>query len=201
MRLFKAGCAATLFFAAAFFWCAEAKAVVAIGELLPNPGGLDANGDGAADNIDDEYVKLLNLADAEASLSGWSLSDAVTTRHLFSAGDAIPALGSYTLFGLDASSGSLGLNNGGDTVTLWNGGGQEVDSFAYDSSEPGIPLVRELEPPSAPDQPAGGPVVPEPASSFMLGTGMVWLLAKRRRLPEPKAAQGSSVQEMTWVPS
>jgi hypothetical protein len=76
-------------------------------------------------------VEIVNFTGATQEIGGWTLSDAVQVRHVFASGTIIPhgcavvifAGGSPTgSFGGAsvhvASTGQLGLNNNGDTVTL-----------------------------------------------------------------------------------
>lgn len=142
MPSYKTITAFTGFFAALLLGPLQAEAVIVINELLANPGGFDTNNDGSADNVDDEFLELVNLDSAAVTLEGWSLSDAITTRHIFGSGDIISGFGFVSVFGLDASSGRLGLNNSGDTLTLWSADGVVVDIFAYSSSEAGISWSR-----------------------------------------------------------
>ncbi|MCO5198361.1 MAG: lamin tail domain-containing protein [Anaerolineae bacterium] len=94
------------------------------------PNG-DANGDGVRDSTQDEFVEIVNVSGANLDLSGWTLSDENSTRHVFPADTIVPDTCSVVVFGggtptgtfggsvvQTASSGALGLNNAGDTVTL-----------------------------------------------------------------------------------
>ena len=119
-----------------------------INEILADPASGsagDANGDGTRNFSDDEFVEILNNSGAPSDISGWTLSDGFGVRHTFPAGSivddgcAIVVFGGGTptgAFGLSAvqtaSSGSLGFNNSGDTVTL-NNGSADVTSAGYGS--------------------------------------------------------------------
>lgn len=94
----------------------------------------DANGDGIRDFSQDEFVELVNTSSADIDVSGWTLSDGVGPRHTFPPGSIVESGCSVVVFGGNtptgvfgaslvqvASSGSVGLNNGGDTVTLSDG--------------------------------------------------------------------------------
>lgn len=107
---------------------------VVINEIHADPASDlsgDANGDGTRDSGDDEFVELVNTGAGALDISGWTLSDGVSTRHTFPAGTVLAAGQAIVVFGggtptgafgaslvQTASSGSLSLNNGGDTVTL-----------------------------------------------------------------------------------
>ncbi|WP_420644077.1 lamin tail domain-containing protein [Candidatus Leptofilum sp.] len=116
---------------------------VVINEFLADPATDitgDANGDGTRDSSDDEFVEIVNISGADLDVSGWSISDAVQVRHTFPTGSVIPADCTAVVFGGDtptgvfggalvqtASSGALGLNNGGDTITLDDGASSTLE--------------------------------------------------------------------------
>jgi len=94
----------------------------------------DANGDGVRDSSDDEFVEIVNRTGQDMDISGWTLADGFGVRHTFPAGTTVFDGCSVVVFGggsptgtfgnslvQTASSGSIGLNNGGDSVTLSNG--------------------------------------------------------------------------------
>ncbi len=121
---------------------------VVINEFLADPAtGIsgDANGDGTRDASDDEFIEIVNVSGADLDVSGWSISDGVQVRHTFPAGSVIPADCAAVVFGGDtptgafgsavvqtASTGSLGLNNGGDTLLLDDGGSSTLE-YVYGS--------------------------------------------------------------------
>lgn len=123
-------------------------ASVVINEIHADPqAGLDgdANGDGVRHVSQDEFVEIVNNSGGDLDLSGWTLADATTIRHTFPPETVLPNLCAIVVFGggtptdrfgnslvQTASSGSLGLNNTGDTVTL-NDGISDVASAAYGS--------------------------------------------------------------------
>ncbi|MEM1176525.1 MAG: lamin tail domain-containing protein, partial [Pseudomonadota bacterium] len=94
----------------------------------------DANGDGVRDFSDDEFIEIVNNTGDDVDISGWTLADGASTRHVFPANSLVYNGCSVVVFGGGtpggafgnalvqvASSGALGLNNGGDTVTLSDG--------------------------------------------------------------------------------
>lgn len=119
---------------------------IIINEILADPPpdiAGDANGDGIRNGSEDEFVEIVNNTGAPLDISGWTLSDAVAVRHVFPANTVIQDQCSVVLFGggtptgsfgnsvvQTASSGFIGLNNGGDTVTL-NDGVVDVVSYTY----------------------------------------------------------------------
>lgn len=111
-------------------------AAIVINEIHadPHPTEGDANGDGIVNTTQDEFVEIVNNSGAAQNFSGWTLSDAVGVRHTFPAGSIVTdgcavlvfAGGTPTgTFGgvvvQTASTGQLGLNNTGDTLTLHDG--------------------------------------------------------------------------------
>jgi len=136
-----------LVFAAVLGQTPAAGASVILNEIFADPpAGLsgDANADGVRSSSADEFVELLNYGTDEVDLSGWLLSDSVSTRHIFPSGTVLAPYTFLAVFGggapaLDdinwqtASTGSLGLNNSSDTVALWNAQSQLIDQVAYGS--------------------------------------------------------------------
>jgi predicted extracellular nuclease len=103
----------------------------------------DANGDGTRDSSQDEFVEIVNVSGADADISGWTLADGFTVRHTFPAGTVVPDGCSIVVFGggtptgsfgrsvvQTASGGFLGLNNGGDDITL-SSGASDVAVVSY----------------------------------------------------------------------
>lgn len=125
---------------------------VVISEIHADPEATilgDANGDGTRSASDDEFVELLNTSYQAVDISGWTISDGVGLKHTFPANTVLPPREAAVVFGggtptgafgnaaanglvFTASSGSLGLNNTGDTVTLGDGVGT-VQSVTYGS--------------------------------------------------------------------
>jgi beta-lactamase superfamily II metal-dependent hydrolase len=126
---------------------------VLISEIHADPAsGIsgDANGDGVRDAGDDEFIELVNTGYTDADISGWTLADGVQIRHTFPPGTVIPAREAVVVFGggtpngdfgnaaanglvFTASTGALGLNNSGDTVTLADDTAATVQSVTYGS--------------------------------------------------------------------
>jgi len=119
-----------------------------INEIHADPDGSiagDANGDGTRSSSADEFVEIVNNTGSDVDVSGWTLADGFSVRHTFPTGSVIfngcsaLVFGGGTPTGLfgnslvqTASTGSVGLNNGGDSVTL-NNGASDVISVAYGS--------------------------------------------------------------------
>ncbi len=109
---------------------------IVINEILADPDAVngDANGDGVVETTNDEFVEIVNNEPSSLNISGWTLSDGFGVRHTFPANTVIPASCPIVVFAAGtptgtfgysvvqtASTGQLGLNNTGDTVTLNNG--------------------------------------------------------------------------------
>jgi len=119
-----------------------------INEIHADPDGSiagDANGDGTRHSSEDEFVEIVNTDIVDKDISGWTLADSNSVRHTFPAGSVIAQGCSIVVFGGGtptgsfgksltqvASNGYLGLNNGGDSVTL-NDGSNDVLSTSYGS--------------------------------------------------------------------
>lgn len=122
------------------------EAAILINEILADPpNGIsgDANQDGVRSSSGDEFVELVNTGQDPVSFSGWSLWDLSARRHTFSSLAVIPSDGFFVVFGGGhpmgfeafeiSSTGSLNLNNSGDTVFLKDSEGILIDSFHYGS--------------------------------------------------------------------
>tara|TARA_B110000114_G_scaffold118653_1_gene124305 strand:+ start:4583 stop:6301 length:1719 start_codon:yes stop_codon:yes gene_type:complete len=109
----------------------------------------DANGDGARDSAEDEFIEFYNDSNASLDISGYTISDGVELRHTFPASTIIPANKMLVVFGggnptgsfgsstvQTASEGELNLSNSGDVITIENTNGDVV--LIYSSSDTGI---------------------------------------------------------------
>jgi hypothetical protein len=120
---------------------------IAINEIHadPDPIAGDANGDGTISTSQDEFVEIVNHSGEAVDISFYTLSDGLSIRHEFPKGsilqpqDAIVVFGGGTPVGFDfydvqtASSGSLGLNNGGDDIVLKDSSGAVIVAVTYGS--------------------------------------------------------------------
>jgi len=112
----------------------------------------DANGDGLADPVEDEFVELLSQAAGPIDLSGWTLFDLTNLdpRHTFAENTVLPAGQTIVVFGggtlLPSASGAqfvtahnadvglalgLSLNNPGDVLTLYDRNLLPVAEYGY----------------------------------------------------------------------
>ncbi|MBN1206894.1 MAG: lamin tail domain-containing protein [Myxococcaceae bacterium] len=113
---------------------------VFINEVLVNEAGSAVSG---------EFVEVVNTGSTAVDLSGWTISDASSVRHTFASGSSVAAGGAVVVFGgasgipsglanaVAASTGSLGLSNSGDTVTVKNAAGTVVDTATLSSGVSG----------------------------------------------------------------
>ncbi|MCY1043035.1 lamin tail domain-containing protein [Corallococcus sp. bb12-1] len=127
---------------------------VFINEVLLNEAGSDVNG---------EFVELVNTGTAAVDLSGYTLSDSASVRHTFPSGTTVAAGKAVVVFGgaagipsgtvgaVAASTGTLGLSNSGDTVTLKSASGTAVDTVTFASGLAGTDGVSANRSPDASD--------------------------------------------------
>ncbi len=125
----------------------KGESFIIINELLADPAtGLagDANGDGLSSSTNDEFVELLNYGNSSVNISGWSIKDAISTRHIFPTNTILSPYEYLVVFGGGsvnlpgakwqlASSGGLSLNNTAETVTLVDGSLNLIDQVIYGS--------------------------------------------------------------------
>ncbi|MDG1209051.1 MAG: ExeM/NucH family extracellular endonuclease [Paracoccaceae bacterium] len=121
-----------------------------INEFLADPDASvalgDANGDEVRSATQDEFIEIVNIGDSDVDLSGMTISDGVSVKHVFAAETTLAAGAAIVVFGggtptgdfggaqvVTASSGGLGLNNGGDTITLATADGDVIQELAYGS--------------------------------------------------------------------
>lgn len=71
---------------------------IVINEILADPTGIDANGDGTVETQQDEFVELVNNEIFAVDITGYTLSDGVSVRYTFGS-VIIPAGGSVVVFG------------------------------------------------------------------------------------------------------
>jgi endonuclease/exonuclease/phosphatase family metal-dependent hydrolase len=135
------------------------SAKVILNEILANEPGSGTGG---------EFIELSNIGSASANLNGFTLSDASSVRHTFPPGATLAAGARLVVFASAASipagtpsasaasTGTLSLANGGDTVTLKDNTGKVLDTFVYPStlsSTDGVSMNR------SPDDSATGTFV------------------------------------------
>jgi hypothetical protein len=122
-------------------WVATPRIELTINELLPNPDGTDTG---------QEFIELVNTGSTTFNLDGWTVSDAVTVRHTFGSwnlqpGEVVVLYDSGDHTGpsdMLSSTGSLSLNNTGDTISVRDASGALVDAVNYQNSRSGVSLNR-----------------------------------------------------------
>ncbi|HET7233842.1 MAG TPA: lamin tail domain-containing protein [Longimicrobium sp.] len=137
VRVTDAGGTASDVSNAAFTITTATPASVIINEILANEPGSDVNG---------EFVELVNTGGTSASIGGWTISDATGVRHTFAAGTSLAPGKAIVVFGgssgipagltngVAASTGTLSLANGGDSVILKDAGAVVKTSYSYSST-------------------------------------------------------------------
>ena len=118
-----------------------------INEILSDPGGLDPNGDGVAENTGDEFIEIVHVGDGPVDIDGVLLetgSGTLEVMHTFGAacleshqglvvfGGGSPAL-DLQYATVIVGDKSLSLNNGGDSVVVRARDGAEIDAYTYGS--------------------------------------------------------------------
>jgi hypothetical protein len=110
----------------------------------PAPSG-DANCDGTRDGSEDEFVEIVNVSTAAVTLEGITISDGASLRHTFAAGVILQPGKAVVVYGggtpsctvpsdvmvLTASTGQIGLNNAGDTITIADSMGNTIVAYTY----------------------------------------------------------------------
>ena len=148
-----------LLLALLFVFAGTTSAQVYIQEYCNDPlgaVGLDTNLDGvlatSSSQSDDEFVEIVNAGQASVDISGWTVADNYAVRHTFDGGTNLPGGCSVVVFGggdvtnfnslggatgILASTGSIGLNNSSDAITVADSTGTPIDVQAYTSGGTG----------------------------------------------------------------
>ena len=135
----------------------DETAPLVINEILADPDGTtgDANGDGIVDTSDDEFVEIFNNSSSAIDMSNYTLSDGFGVRHTFPSGTVLLAQQAIVVFGggnvedftgvpgLVQVAGTLGLNNGGDTITIADAGGTPLVVETYGSASNNQSIARD----------------------------------------------------------
>jgi hypothetical protein len=135
--------------------------LIFINEYLPNEpsGPLPDGGTGAL--TDYEFVELYNGDTVPVDLSQWTLWDGTTVsgpRHVFAPGTVLQAGQAWVVYGgasafppgtpntVAASSGRLGLNNGGpEAVLLRDPSGALVSEHSYELTQDNVSFNRAVD--------------------------------------------------------
>jgi hypothetical protein len=120
---------------------------IVVNEALPNPEGSDS---------DQEFIEIVNVGNLTVDLTNWTVGDAVNPRrHVFD-DDFLLEPGAFVVVydggdhtdvngAINASSGSLALNNTGDSATLFNNNNEVVSSVQWSSSTSGVSWNRSVD--------------------------------------------------------
>lgn len=133
------------------------SAQLIINEILYDPSNTalqgDANGDGTYDQVQDEFIELVNTGSGSLDVSRYRIYDRVlatgvrTLRHTVAAGHILPPGGALVIFGGGSAVGSFGgaqvevdrgtaglsLGNSGEAVIITDSSGNRVDSIDTDA--------------------------------------------------------------------
>ncbi len=106
-------------------------AQIVINEIHADPHPLlgDANNDGEVHSDNDEFLELVNVGEESLDLGGWQIKDLIKSRFVFPEGTILNGGCGLVIFGGEVSvsliegsqvfsTGSLALNNNGDTIFL-----------------------------------------------------------------------------------
>jgi hypothetical protein len=114
---------------------------VILNEILANEPGSATSG---------EFIELVNIGGSPADIGGWVILDATSVRHTFPAGTMLGVGKAIAVFSgasgippgtpnaVAASTGTLSLNNGGDTVTVRTStaaNAETIDTYSYTSGQ------------------------------------------------------------------
>ncbi|MBI2051135.1 MAG: lamin tail domain-containing protein [Parcubacteria group bacterium] len=102
---------------------------VKITEIFPNPEGDENN----------EFIELWNNQDKSISLEGWKIADAAKIKTL--AGITLVPGEYYSLY---RSLTGIALNNGSETIYLYDANGNLIDTHSYTSTTEGYSLSYDI---------------------------------------------------------
>lgn len=124
--------------------------------------GHDTNFDGVTNFVGDEFIELVNISGAILDITGWVVSDNERVRHVFPAGSVLDIGCAAVVFGggqftdgvradfgnalvQKASTGGLGLNDGGDAIEVSQAGIERAGAAFDDYNAPDGDLTRSPE--------------------------------------------------------
>lgn len=119
--------------------------LLVINELLANPSGSD---------LGQEYIELVNQGTGVIALRDWTIEDAQQVRHTFESqvlqpGEVLVVFDRGEHDDIDgailSSTGTLSLNNAGDTIIVRNAAGEIAAQVVYPGVDDGIALNRETD--------------------------------------------------------
>jgi len=128
------------------FYPAVRKAVG--NEVMAADNASDTNCDTATTNTHDEFIEIVNVSTKTLDMQGVTIADSVVARHEIGMvelapgeamvvwGGGTPACAGVTKFET-ATTGQLGLNDGGDTITVALQGTNLV-TFTFPAADPNV---------------------------------------------------------------
>lgn len=128
-----------------------------LNEFMAGDNMSDTNCDAQTTGTADEFVELVNVSTKTLDLEGLTVEDSVVIRHTFGAmtlapgkaivvwGGGAPACAGVTDFEV-ASSGQLGLNDDGDTITVKTGGATPATLLTVTYPMPTLNISRNRSP-------------------------------------------------------
>lgn len=102
---------------------------IELSELLPDPEGSD---------VTDEWIEIHNTGSSVVDLYGWQVADASKT-YTISESTNVAANGYIVLSVIDTG---ISLNNGGDTISLFDPASDIMDEVTYTDSDAGSAYAR-----------------------------------------------------------
>jgi hypothetical protein len=114
-----------------FFLTNRVGAQVVINEFLPDP---------SSENDATEWIELYNGGDEAVTLTGWQVDDEEGGSKPYALPEMLIAAKGFVI--IHKAESNLGLNNGGDSVRLFNPEGVLVDSFRYTSTKVDVAYAR-----------------------------------------------------------
>ncbi|RJS21998.1 endonuclease [Corallococcus sp. H22C18031201] len=123
---------------------------VFINEVLADEPSFD----GGAGDTAYEFVELVNAGSVSADLSGWTLWDSLSARHVFAPGTTVAPGRAFVIYGgasafpagtpntVAASTGTLALNNSSDSVRLKRPDSGIEDEMSYTSTVDNVSVNR-----------------------------------------------------------
>jgi cysteine-rich repeat protein len=121
---------------------------IVVNEFMAADNASDTNCDGATTNTHDEFIEIVNVSTKTLDMQGVTIADSVVSRHEIGMvelapgeamvvwGGGTPACTGVTKYET-ATTGQLGLNDGGDTITVALGGTNLV-TFTFPAADPNV---------------------------------------------------------------
>lgn len=100
---------------------------VVLNEILPAPNGVDWDGDGTADYLD-EWIELYNAGNTTVGLGGWQVQEGSGAIYVAPLATNLAPGGYLVLYRRETG---LALNNDDETVRLYRSDGTSADRYEY----------------------------------------------------------------------